>query len=79
MSKQTQAEAYLMEGHSLTQEQARAMWNYWRLAVCINRMREYPRLIGVITELVGDSRHAQYYIPKKEIARIRKSRTSKAA
>jgi hypothetical protein len=76
MSKQAQCMAYMLLGHSLTQEQARKMFDYWRLAVAINRMRDVG--IDVVTELVGDSRHAQYHLPEKERIRIITARNAAA-
>lgn len=62
MSKQSQIWAYLLEGSTLTQEQARAKFNHWRLASAVQRLRE--KGVHVATHLVGSTRHAQYHCTK---------------
>lgn len=76
MSKQQQIETYLLCGNWLTQEKSRILFNDWRLAAIIKRMRD--KCIVVDCDLVGDTRHARYSISLKERNRLRKLRISKS-
>lgn len=71
MTKQQAIETYLLCGKSITKDKARMLFNSWRLAVCVNRMRN--KHWDVKADLVGPTKHARYYLPASEIRRIRKS------
>lgn len=71
MSKQSQVEQWLLSGKPLTQEQSRKMFNDWRLAAIVLRMR--AKGINVMTTLVGDTQHALYYVSASERKRLRTS------
>jgi hypothetical protein len=62
MSKQSQIWTYLLEGNTLTQEQARTKFNHWRLASVVQRLRD--KGVHVAAHLVGDTKHAVYHCPK---------------
>lgn len=61
MSKQAQIWKHLLEGHTLTQEQARIKFNHWRLASAVQRLRR--KGVDVATHLIGEAKFAQYHVP----------------
>jgi hypothetical protein len=64
MTKQKRIWLYLLDGNTLTQEQARSMFNHWRLASAVDRLREKIGKHGVATHLIGETKYAQYHVPK---------------
>ncbi len=68
MSKQQQVEQHLLSGKTLTQEQSRKLFNDWRLAAIVKRIR--AKGINVMTTLIGDTKHALYYISASERKRV---------
>ena len=69
MSKQQQAWNYLLEGKTLTPQLAIKLWAYYRLADGVHRLRK--KGCNVSVTLVGDVKHALYYVSTAERARYK--------